>query len=140
MRNILIYIAVSILFNQNLSSQNLQNKWPENGPKLLFEIGGLGNGYSSPAVLDNLVLVTGEIDSIGYLFAYDLIGNLKWKTSYGYEWAAQYPGTRSAPTVEGNLVYVLSGIGKLSCFGVDKGDLKWSVDLVKDFEIGRAHV
>ncbi len=63
----------------------LLKKWPETGPKLLWSVGGLGIGFSSVAVAGGFVYTTGMIDSEGFLFAYDIAGNLKWKESYGPE-------------------------------------------------------
>lgn len=35
-------------------------KWPRDGPKLLWENDGMGDGYSSPTVTDNAVYITGR--------------------------------------------------------------------------------
>ena len=55
----------------------LLKKWPQAGPKLLWSVGGLGIGFSSVAVAGGFVYTTGMIASEGFLFAYDLAGNLK---------------------------------------------------------------
>ncbi len=64
----------------------LLKKWPQGGPKLLWSVGGLGIGFSSVAVAGGFVYTTGMIDGEGFLFVYDIAGNLKWKESYGPEW------------------------------------------------------
>lgn len=104
----------------------------ESDPPLLFEIRGLGNGYSSPTISDNNFFITGEIDSIGYLFSYDFTGKLNWKTTYGKEWATHYPGSRSTPTVIGDLIYTCSGMGDIACFNLKNGEKKWSLNLIND--------
>lgn len=78
--------------------------------------------------------ILGEIDSIGYLFSFDLDGKLLWKADYGMEWVKTFPGSRSAPTVVDNLIYVCSGLGNLTCFDAENGTKKWSVDLLKDLK------
>lgn len=108
--------------------------WPEDGPPLLFEVEGIGNGYSAPVLSDEGFFISGEIDSIGYLFAYDMKGQLRWKSQYGPEWTVSYQGSRATPTLIDNLVYICSGMGNVVCFDAETGELKWSVDLIRDFE------
>ena len=101
-------------------------------PKLIWEIDGIGNGYSSPTINKDKIFITGEIDSMGYLFASDLNGKLIWKKQYGQEWTRQFGGTRAAPTIKDDLVYICSGLGKISCFDTTKGKLLWTVDMIDD--------
>lgn len=115
----------------------LLNKWPDEGPELLWVYKGIGRGYATPSVTENRIFVNGEIDSTSYVFAFDLDGNLIWKTTNGKEfvgsgYSSTYPGSRSTPTVVDNLVYTTSGMGKLTCLKTDSGNEVWSVDLVND--------
>ena len=48
--------------------------------RLLIE--GLGNGYSSPGVTEELIYVTGEKDSLGYLMAFNWEGRKIWKRCF----------------------------------------------------------
>jgi outer membrane protein assembly factor BamB len=68
--------------------------------------------------------VLGEIDNIGYLFAFDLEGKLLWKVDYGNEWVKTFPGSRSTPTLADNLIYVCSGLGNITCFEASNGEKK----------------
>jgi outer membrane protein assembly factor BamB len=112
--------------------KNLLTSWPAEGPALLWSNNEIGNGYGPPAITSNRVYVTGEIDSTGFLFAFDQKGKLVWKSDYGKEWVKTFQGSRSTPTVVGNLVYVCSGLGNLTCFDAINGSKKWSVDMLKD--------
>jgi len=112
--------------------KNLLTSWPAEGPSMLWISNEIGNGYGSPAVTADRVYITGEIDSAGYLFAFDLKGKLLWKSDYGKEWLGSYPGSRSTPTVVENLIYICSGFGNLTCFDTKDGSRKWSVDMLKD--------
>ena len=112
----------------------LMKKWPEEGPKLLWSVGGLGIGYSSVAVAEGSVYTTGMIEGEGFLFAYDLAGNLKFKESYGPEWRGSYKGTRTTPTVDGERVYVFSGTGVMACFQAATGRKIWQVNTLEKFE------
>ncbi len=112
----------------------LLKKWPEGGPKLLWSVDGLGEGYSSIAVAGGLVYTTGMIEKEGVLFAYDLDGKLKWKKTYGPEWRASTPGTRAAPTVEDGRLYLISGEGAVFCFDAKTSERIWTVDAKEKFE------
>lgn len=114
------------------AEKNLLTSWPEGGPTQLWINTEIGNGYGPPAVTSDRIYVTGEVDTIGYLFAMDMKGKLLWKSDYGKEWVKTFPGSRSTPTVVGNLIYVCSGLGNLSCFDASNGSKKWTVDMLKD--------
>ncbi len=113
---------------------NLLKEWPENGPKELWFAEGLGNGYGSPTVTESEIFVTGEQDSLAWMFCFGLNGDLIWKQQYGKEWAKHYPGSRSAPTVVDDLVYAGTGMGIISCLKRETGELIWAKDYVADFE------
>lgn len=113
-------------------NEKLLKKWPAAGPKQLWKVFGLGDGYSSAAVTADRVYVTGMNSGTGYLFAFDLKGGPAWKTAYGPEWDNGHPGARTTPTVVGNKIYLLSGEGHCVCIGTD-GKTIWSVDLMKVF-------
>ncbi len=112
----------------------LLKKWPQGGPEMLWSVGGLGIGFSSVAVAGGFVYTTGMIDGEGFLFAYDIAGNLKWKESYGPEWTGSYKGTRTTPTADGQRVYVFSGTGIMVCFNAKTGENIWQVDTLTKFD------
>lgn len=112
--------------------KNLLTSWPAEGPALLWNSNDIGNGYGLPAITSDRVYITGEVDSTAWLFAFDRKGKLLWKSDFGKEWVASYQGSRSTPTVVGNLIYVCSGLGNLSCLNATDGSRKWSVNMLKD--------
>jgi outer membrane protein assembly factor BamB len=116
------------------NEQNLLESWPAEGPKLLLSIQDLGDGHSSPTVSSDRIFVTGLFEKTGFLFSYDQKGTLVWKTSYGPEWHQQYPGVRGTPTVDGDRIYLESGVGKVLCFEAKTGKILWTVDMAKVFE------
>jgi outer membrane protein assembly factor BamB len=113
--------------------QNLLKKWPETGPKLIWEVNGLGSGFSSAAVTSDRLYTCGMFDSTGFIFSYDLNGNQLWKKAYGKEWSKGQPGTRGTTVVVDDRLYVISGVGNAVCLNADTGDIIWSVDLVEKF-------
>lgn len=121
------------------SETNLLKQWPKEGPKMLWKFDSLGIGYSSPAVVDDLIYITGNIDSTGYLFALTHDGKLAWKKPYGFEWKKNYPGTRSSPLIYDGLGYIYSGLGVIYCFNLKTGDFNWTVDVFKDYGAREAY-
>lgn len=116
------------------NESNLLKEWPANGPSVLWELEGIGNGYGSPVISDNTLFVNGEVDSVAYLFALDLQGKMLWKTDFGKDWMVNFIGSRSAPTVVDDLVYVASGMGDVACIEKDSGTLKWKINMLEKFE------
>ena len=121
------------IYNEN----KLMKSWPEKGPELLWFNEEIGQGYAAPVVTNDKLLINGEADSTSYLFAFDLKGKLLWKTAngkeyYGKGFSASFPGSRSTPTVVGDLVYASSGKGRLAGYELATGKEKWAVDMVPE--------
>ena len=119
------------------SETGLLKQWPEGGPKLAWTAKGLGQGYSSATVANGTVYVTGMDDQKqGYLFAFGLDGSPKWKTAYGPELDKRGPavaGTRGTPTIDGDRVFLVTGLGKVITFDAAKGQVLKTVDLLERF-------
>ncbi len=111
----------------------LLKQWPEGGPKLLWSVKGIGVGYASVSVKDGMVYTTGMVGKTGTLFAFDTDGKKKFAKTYGPEWTKNFPGSRSTPTIDDALAYVVSGYGNVVCFDAKSGARKWSVDALKKF-------
>jgi len=105
--------------------KGLLKVWPENGPQILLEMDGMGDGYSSPVIYNDVIYVTGTHDTIDFVSAIDLKGNLLWKKDYGRTWIRTYPCARSTPTIENNRIYVVGGIGDLVCMDAKNGEIIW---------------
>ncbi len=112
--------------------EGLLKAWPEAGPKVVWEYEGVGNGYGSPVFTKDKMYIQGEVDSLAYLFAFDLEGTLLWKKDFGKEWVKNWNGSRSAPTIVDDLVYVTSGMGNIYCFNRNTGEKEWSIDMIND--------
>lgn len=109
--------------------QGLLKEWPEKGPSLLWEYSELGRGYSSPVIVKDKIFINGTIDSMSYLFLFDINGNLLWKKDYGFEWMETYPGVRSSPYIVEDYIYILSGLGELVCLYAENGETIWKMNL-----------
>jgi outer membrane protein assembly factor BamB len=111
----------------------LLKKWPEGGPKILWEIDKMGDGYSSPVVTGDAIYITGRKDSSDILTALTLQGTKKWETVYGNAWIANHTGSRCIPTYYNGKIFLISGSGDLVCVSTD-GKVKWSRNHYKMFE------
>jgi outer membrane protein assembly factor BamB len=112
----------------------LLNVWPESGPEQILEVEKIGKGWSSPILVGDIIYTTGMIDTLDYLTAIDMQGNIKWQVPYGLSWNKSFPDTRSTPSVEDDRIYVQSGTGRLSCFERETGKEIWAVEVDRDFE------
>jgi len=112
----------------------LLKKWPANGPEIIWHFDDLGQGHSSPAIANGLIYVSGMVESTGYIYALTPDGKLKWKAAYATEFSESYPGSRSTPTIAGDLLYIYSGLGVLTCMDANNGYVKWKKDVFKDFD------
>ena len=111
----------------------LLKKWPDAGPELFMKVEGIGKGYSSIIATERYIFATGMIDTLDYLSCITLDGKIKWKVAYGHSWTKSFPETRSSPTIEGDLIYVISGIGELACLDIEDGHIRWKVNVDNDF-------
>lgn len=115
------------------SETGLLERWPEEGPAMLWSYTGLGRGYATVSIVDGIIYTTGMIDETGYLFAIAENGAFQWKQAYGPEWTGPYPGTRTTPAVDGDRVYIISGHGRVVCFDRSNGDIQWQTDTLEKF-------
>ncbi|MEZ6131075.1 MAG: PQQ-binding-like beta-propeller repeat protein [Planctomycetaceae bacterium] len=116
----------------------LLKKWPDGGPKLLRTISGFGVGFSSPVIARERLYITGKVGVDLKLFCFDLSGNKIWERTHGPAFSesdaphSPYPGSRAAPTIDGDTIYLLGGLGKLSAYRTTDGERIWSVDVGKE--------
>ena len=75
------------------------------------------------------IYLSGIKDSIEYLTAMDLKGKIRWQNPIGPAWNQSFPESRCTPTVDGDRVYVLTGMDLLVCFHALSGEQLWTVDI-----------
>ena len=106
----------------------LLKTWLASGPSLIWQIEGIGMGYSSATVTNDLIYITGVRGDKDVLTAISQDGKKKWDVEYGTMSKVQsYPESRCTPTVFNNKIYVVSGSGELSCIST-QGKVLWKVD------------
>jgi outer membrane protein assembly factor BamB len=116
------------------SESGLLTSWPAGGPELIWTNLKLSKGYSSVSFGNNTIYVTGNDTANEILFALDPEGKIKWQTIYGRQWNGASPESRCTPTVEGNKVYVTSGLGDIACIDGNSGAIIWSLKASETFK------
>ena len=126
----------------NLSSETgFLQAWPDEGPRLLWTNSDIGHGYSTVAIVGDRIFTAGMIKKQTYVTALDMAGKKLWQSLNGQSWEASarqswavpYSGSRGTPTVDGEVVYHLSELGRLVAFDIETGKERWHLELLKAF-------
>ncbi len=112
----------------------LMKVWPENGPQTILSITDLPEGYSQPVVTSEMILLTGIRDTMDVVLAYTPDGKKLWETPYGRSWIRSYQLTRTTPRIEGNRVWVTSGMAGVACLDLNNGKILWKKDLYRLYQ------
>jgi outer membrane protein assembly factor BamB len=117
----------------------LLREWPQDGPKLLWQVNDVGSGFSTPSVASGRIYLLGN-EGLTNEFALALSaedGRRLWAVRLGKvgrpEQNPNYPGARSTPTVDGNFLYALGSDGDLVCLETAGGKQRWRKHLGADF-------
>jgi outer membrane protein assembly factor BamB len=124
--------------NGTSKETGLLKEWPKDGPKLLWQVKDVGGGYSTPSVVGDRLYLLASRDNEEFALALDVKdGHEAWSSKLGKVGAntpfASYPGARSTPTVDGEVLYCLGSDGDLVCLERDKGKARWQKNLKSDF-------
>ncbi len=117
------------------TEKGLLSKWPAEGPKRLWQISDLGEGYGSIALAGDRIYVQGRKGDSSVVFALNRKGGAPaWTAVLGPRLDQDRgPGPRATPTVDGEFVYALSENGDLSCLRIKDGSAAWKLNILKDF-------
>lgn len=108
--------------------------WPVEGPQVLWSSDHLGQGFSSPAFANGKIYANGMVGGQSVLFVLDENGKELQQFTYGKEFDTSYPGARSTPSIVGDLAYLLTGNGKLTCLDLKAGKPVWEKDFLTDMD------
>ena len=120
----------------------LLTQWPAEGPPLVWETAGAGRGYASLSIAQERIFTLGDAPSTAadadeYVSCFDqATGKQLWLTKLGPAWTSGQPdwqSSRSTPTVDGELLYVITAHGKLACLKSQTGEAVWEKSLPDDF-------
>lgn len=113
--------------------------WPAGGPKLLWQVNDIGDGYSTPVVVGSRIYLMSnhgmDNEFVQALSTKD--GKPIWTTRVGNvgnpNQNPSYPKARSTPTVDGNFIYALGSDGDVACLEAKSGKIRWQKNIRKEF-------
>jgi len=119
--------------------RGLLKQWPAQGPKLIWQVNDIGDGFSTPAVVGTRIYLMSNRgmnnEFVQALSTQD--GKPVWTTRVGNvgnpNQNPPYPKARSTPTVDGDFIYALGSDGDLACLETQSGKIRWQKSLRKEF-------
>ncbi len=116
----------------------LLKQWPAEGPKLLWQVNDIGDGYSTPVVVGTRIYMMSNLglenEFVQALSTED--GKSVWTSRIGNVGNPQdvfYPMAKSTPTVDGEFIYALGSDGDLTCLAARSGKIRWQKNIKKEF-------
>ncbi|HZI87315.1 MAG TPA: PQQ-binding-like beta-propeller repeat protein [Pyrinomonadaceae bacterium] len=117
----------------------LLKQWPKEGPKLVWQVNDLGDGYSTPSVVgERIYLMSNQGMENEFVQARSTKdGKPIWTTRIGNvgnpNQNPPYPKARSTPTVDGKFIYALGSDGDIACLEAGTGKIRWQKNIRKEF-------
>jgi len=120
--------------NSSSSQKNILRTWPQQGPEVLWTA-SVGIGYGGPVVKDNKVYLLDRDDKVGdKMTCFDLSsGKELWNFAYASPGSVMFPGSRSVPAIDGNLIYSCGPYGDLYCIDINTHKPVWNKNVWTDF-------
>ncbi len=115
----------------------LAREWPEGGPPVAWRV-EVSGGFGGVAIDQGRVfLLDRSATNEEALRCFDFeSGTELWRYTYPTRNVRlPYSGSRTVPSVGGDLVWTLGVIGELRCLDWKKGELRWRVDLIEEAEL-----
>ena len=119
----------------NTSDQKgLLRTWPKEGPKVLWTT-PVGLGFGGPAVSGGKVYLLDRNEEVGdKLRVFDFAtGKELWSFDYKAPGAFMFAGSRTTPTIDGDLVYTSGPMGDLYAISTTTRKPVWQKNIWKDF-------
>jgi len=125
--------------NGTSQETGLLKQWPAEGPKLIWQVNDIGDGYSTPAIVGKRIYLMSnrgmENEFVQALSTQD--GKPVWTTRVGNvgnpNQNPPYPKARSTPTVDGDFIYALGSDGDIACLETKSGKIRWQKSIRKEF-------
>jgi outer membrane protein assembly factor BamB len=125
------------------SEEGIVQSFPEQGLTYTWRV-PVAEGYAGPAVAGGRVFVSDFVRASGLrgteraLCLDEKSGEVLWKREWPVDYSGTQPkwasGPRATPTVDGDRVYFIGGMGMLWALETETGKPLWKRDLVAEFE------
>lgn len=123
------------------TESGLLDKWPTNGPPLVWQK-SIGTGYSAPSVRGDKLVLHHRIKDEEIVECFETAnGKSLWRYPYPSQFIDPYGynnGPRCSPLLTTNHCYTFGAEGKLLCLELSSGKLIWQRDADKDWQIPAA--
>jgi outer membrane protein assembly factor BamB len=116
------------------AQKDLLRSWPQQGPEVLWTT-SVGIGYGGPVIKAGKIYLLDRDDKVGdKLRCFDLSsGKELWNFGYDAPGSVMFPGSRSVPAIDGNLIYSCGPYGNLYCIDVNTHKPVWNKNVWTDF-------
>jgi outer membrane protein assembly factor BamB len=119
----------------------LRQDWSTSPPPIAWQTAGVGKGYAAPAIVGNLIYLTGAEGNKEFVVAMekkpsesaDNPAKILWRTDLSPAGDVGYPGSRCTPTIDGPHLYATTTTGVVACVERATGRVLWQVDMVQAF-------
>lgn len=121
------------------TEKGLLQDWPKEGPRLLWQLTDIGDGYATPSISGGRVYLLSnrgmDDEFVQALSASD--GKVLWTRHLGGvgnpKQQPAYPMARSTPTIDGDLLYTFTSDGEIACLRTATGEVVWQKSVRKEF-------
>ncbi len=116
----------------------LLDRWPTNGPPLLWEK-QVGFGYGAPSALGQAVVLHHRLADTEIVESFDAgTGKSRWRYNTPSRFADPFGynnGPRCTPVLTSNRCYTFGAEGRLLCLDLRTGSLIWERETAKDWTV-----
>ena len=116
------------------TQKNILRTWPQQGPEVLWTT-NVGIGYGGPVIKDGKIYLLDPF--MNRQVAWDCfdLSNGKELWSFGYDapGSVMFPGSRSVPAIDGNLIFSCGPNGNLYCIDINTHKPVWNKNVWTDF-------
>jgi outer membrane protein assembly factor BamB len=120
------------------AEKGILRSWPKEGPQVLWTA-PVNVGFGGPVVIGGKVYLFDRDEKVGdnlrCLNFSD--GKELWNFAYDAPGTFMFPGSRTAPTVDGDRVYTCGPLGDLYCINTNTHKPVWNKNMWKDFGGGQ---
>jgi outer membrane protein assembly factor BamB len=117
--------------------KGLLTEWPEDGPKIAWQIDTIGDGYATLSIVDGRIFTQGNVDGEGRIICLkESDGSVIWSVHPPGQTKVykhgRGDGARGAVTVDKKFVYAEGGAGDVTCLNTETGEVVWTKHLTDD--------
>ncbi|MCL2709974.1 MAG: PQQ-binding-like beta-propeller repeat protein [Planctomycetaceae bacterium] len=116
-------------------SKGIAKSWPDGGPKLLWKINTLGNGFSNLCFSGDTIYTMGDFNNRCFVLALNRAnGEIKWRQEIGGAGRiANQQSPHCTPACDGDGVYAMAPDGNFVALDAKTGEIRWRKNVRTEF-------